>query len=125
MLQDKIRLGISLLDRVNPDWHWRVNTKALEMEYDQCCVLGQLYRSYEKGKVKLNLTDEQAYQAGFLSWFQRGYDWSQWLPFVGRRLTKAWKKAILNKREADAFEQKTSSISGGRGIDKVIWNTQE
>lgn len=104
MLQDKIRMGISILDNTNPDWHWRVNSKSLEMEYEQCCILGQLYGSYERGKFKLDMTDDQAYAFGFLSWFQKDYDWSKWLPFVGSRLSKAWKKAIIDKRMSDEFE---------------------
>lgn len=110
MLKDKICKGITMLDAVNPDWHWRVNPKALEMEYEQCCVLGQLYGGFERGKYKLNISDEQAYQLGFLSWFQRGYDWAQWLPFVGRRLSRAWKQAIINKREAEAFEHNITRL---------------
>ena len=104
MLRDKIKLGVCILDRKFPDWHWRVNLRELGMQYECNCVLGQLCGSYEEGKNKLKIDDQQAYELGLLSWWQRGYDWSKWLPFVGSRLTSAWRKVILDKRESDNFE---------------------
>jgi hypothetical protein len=104
MLQDKIRMCISVLDNKAPDWHWRLDPRNLDMKCEEYCVLGLLYGNYEDGKVKLGIDDKQAYKLGLLSWFQQSYDWSQWLPFVGTRLTRAWQKAIIDKRKSDEFE---------------------
>jgi hypothetical protein len=101
-MKDKIQMGMSILDRINPDWHWRINLKTLALDCDEFCVLGQLYGSYDKARKKLKLSDDQSYELGFLPWLQKKH--LNWLPFIGRRLTKAWRKAILNKRDADSFD---------------------
>lgn len=103
-IRSRIAAGVAFLNRVSPDWHWRVNTRKLAMEYESRCVLGQLYGEYTKALDRFEFTDKEAYKLGFCSIFQRRWDLSKFLPFVGRRLTKAWKKEIMARREQDRFQ---------------------
>ena len=99
-LEQKIQRGIQLLDEKVPDWHYRVSVhkENFGMEYSNCCILGQLFGDFDVGRKRLGLSDRQSYQLGFISWFQRYVDLSCVVPFVGRRLNRAWRKAILTKR---------------------------
>jgi len=97
---EKIKGGIMVLDYYSPDWHWRVNLHTLHMRHSDFYLLAQLFGSFEKGRKKLNMDDNQAYELGFASFWQFYFTR---LPFLANRLTKKWIKAIKAKRAAEEF----------------------
>lgn len=57
-MKARVQKGIALLDEKAPDW-WvpgKVDLDALDMQYGDSCVLGQIYGDYLDGCLKLGIS---------------------------------------------------------------------
>lgn len=73
-----------MLDQRKPGWWRKVDLDELDLAYGNTCVLGQVYKSFERGKRKLDLGDNPwvARRYGFYAFFR----WDA--------LTAEWRKVI-------------------------------
>jgi hypothetical protein len=42
----RVKRGVELLDRVNPDWFKKINLKTFQLDDANLCVLGQVYKDF-------------------------------------------------------------------------------
>lgn len=54
-LEEKVETGAQLLDLHKPDWYRAVDTRTLDMQSVDCCILGQCFESYSYGKKALGI----------------------------------------------------------------------
>ena len=89
MFRELIKRGWTLLDQtLGKGWWRRVRLRSLDLSNPECCVLGQLYRSYIDGKLVLGIE-------GFQDAELLGFDTT---PSGYAQLTDEWKDALRNKR---------------------------
>jgi len=104
-IRKRIQKGIVALDKIRPDWHWRINLSELDMKYSDACVLGLIFGDYNKLRLKGKSIDEfykWAYKNGFSPLCQAGkYDLAWLFPLTIRKHNKLWKEAVENKRYAE------------------------
>lgn len=94
-VRTKAERGARFLDRRQPGWFLRVNTKNFNMEDGRHCVIGQLFGVFEFGRRELGLSRRQVVRLGF------------YIPLFGltrttdyyRALTKAWVQEIETRLE--------------------------
>jgi hypothetical protein len=81
--------GAALLDRVVPGWWRRVRIRKLDISDDCNCVTGQLFGTYTKGLIELELGTDEAKDYGFENQIgSAGY----WI------LTDAWREELRARR---------------------------
>jgi hypothetical protein len=55
-----VKKGAYLLDEQFPEWRRQINLGILNLASSSCCVLGQLYGDYARGKDNLGLWEDGA-----------------------------------------------------------------
>jgi hypothetical protein len=70
----RVQRGVKLLDEKVPGWTDRIDPAELNMQYHETCMLAQLYGSYERGLMALNLDKHKAFRCGFI--LNRRHWWS-------------------------------------------------
>lgn len=48
-----IRAGMAFLDAMRPQWRRRIDLEKLDLSEPDCCVLGEVYGDYFKGRDRL------------------------------------------------------------------------
>jgi hypothetical protein len=93
-----VKRGISFLDRHYPQWIEHINVETLDVGFNEVCMLGQLFGSFENGQQVLGLIPLQAEWLGFNTWIGNDHE----------ELTACWKSAIekrLQYSDPFVFEQ--------------------
>ena len=98
--QEQIKMGMDVLDKVQPEWVEDIDLERLDIGSDFSCVLGQLYGTYASGvRNILGLTIEECIVSG------RPREWSIEHGFFSPacdgdkdELTREWKDAIIEER---------------------------
>lgn len=90
----RVRRGMKLLDNKKPGWEQEIDLGTLHLSSCSFCVLGQLYRDYERGCAELNLdverdTTDQAPKHGFEACFFAGINYEL--------LDEVWKDEISKR----------------------------
>lgn len=101
--QQRVWRGAELLDRVYPEWREHVDVNTLDMTSGVHCVLGQLastwpgmpddireWAQYQDVVEKLEWTEHETYDHGFVSHGFAGYD-----HLATARLAPLWVSEIL------------------------------
>jgi hypothetical protein len=97
-LRKDVEAGAFYLDEHHPGWFEKINLDTLDLSKQCRCVLGQLYRDYDRGLIEAKIADSvaplfsnacalRAIRLGFFSFGTKKYD----------KLTNAWKRAILDR----------------------------
>ena len=96
-LQKRSASGAKFLDSVNPTWWQNVYVNELDLQCCFNCVLGQLYETYDNGKQRLLLGEEQASLLGFNLGENEidRYDYE----ISYHILSEVWAQEIINRRE--------------------------
>lgn len=89
-----------VLDGDRPGWHHRVSLWSLDVGSRECCVLGQVYGSYEGGRSRLR--DRMSIRLMLRSVYVP--PWRQ--PFVD----ELWEREITTRRLASAEDQLRESV---------------
>lgn len=94
-LEEKVKRGAALLDKVDPHWAEKVHLETLDMGDCALCVLGNLYGDYMAGLKKLadhvNVTFVSGIDYGFSV---RRFDCGEFA-----NLEKLWCAEIASRRE--------------------------
>ncbi len=98
---------------VPADWRKRIDFDKLAMSSTDKCILGQIFGSFESGKVKLGLAGDPTVQA-----YAYGYD-TGGLTGSYALLRDAWKKA-LGKSDLFEIEVGKTYESGYKTLVKVL-----
>jgi hypothetical protein len=53
----RVKRGVELLDRVNPEWFKKINLKKFQLDDTSLCVLGQVYKNFHKAVSDLAKVD--------------------------------------------------------------------
>jgi hypothetical protein len=100
---ERVARGATLLDERVPGWRSLVKPADLRMTDGSTCIVGQLslagawerylYGPYTSGLEALGLTDQEAHQHGFVTY----YDGTEEMDYDGTAaLTEHWIKVINN-----------------------------
>ncbi len=92
-IEERVNAGIRLLDATRPGWHREIKIgEQFSMASAACCILGQLYGSYDKGHAALSLNGD-AHEYGFVIGLGEARDnWG--------RLRVEWVKRITERSAA-------------------------
>lgn len=63
--ESEVRAGMLFLDERVPGWWCRVDVDELRIRENDKCVLGQLFGSYDRACVELNMSYEDTTRLGF------------------------------------------------------------
>lgn len=94
MYETQISRGMDLLDGEKPDWIDDVDENKLRMTSCFACVLGQLYKHFNRGLFHLGIREPSYY--GFTIPYESASPGTEELYF--QRLTEEWQAAIRNRR---------------------------
>jgi hypothetical protein len=72
----------AMLDRVKPGWWKKIDLDTLNLASHRQCVLGQLYGSFDRGRVNLR---DMVYGDWALSCFYGNRDREAWIAEIERR----------------------------------------
>ena len=85
-LKSRVQRGIALLDEHVPGWEDKVDVMRLVLSSANSCVLGQVFDDYSAGVERLELSEEDASDHGFLLGSSDGYTY--------RELTAVWQETL-------------------------------
>ena len=80
--KEAVDRGIKFLDYFHPGWKEKIDVDELDMDDNECCILGQLYGDYCENPLEFN----QCYNYGFTG---SRVDMSE--------LTKEWKSRLVTR----------------------------
>jgi hypothetical protein len=92
---EAVAIGAALLDTVRPDWASELDLETFDIGSTRCCIIGQLYSSYNYGLAQLVPLTDDNYSAFVLLGRTFG--------FCGMDydvLQHAWFRAIAARRHA-------------------------
>jgi hypothetical protein len=84
----RVRAGMAYLDRISPGWREDVDIDNLKMSSDSRCIIGQVYGSYDRFRVRQYMTWKKAYDLGFYE----DDPFRRWIHYP--KLTQAWKQEL-------------------------------
>ena len=94
-----VAAGAAYLDGVIPSWFKQIDIDSLRLDDGTYCVLGQLYDTFSKGELTLDLCTEKSTELGFLAPFTSIPD--SWSRRFGS-LTRFWREEIRRRRRSRA-----------------------
>lgn len=94
-LDPRVAAGVELLDKYLPLWALQIDLGKFELSNGACCVLGQLYGGYERGKDSLrpHVTGRDPWdEFGFVTYGAHDYTHLEdhWRKVIRERQTAAW-----------------------------------
>lgn len=112
----RVAAGAAKLDEVMPGWHNKINLQILNVGSSRDCVLGQLFGRFWAAPLSLQYSRYGTFAESAASeeLSRNLYLYPTVLDEEYTRLTEAWKKLILARREAEtlaSLEQELASVS--------------
>lgn len=90
-IEQRVNLGIQLLDREVPGWQDHLDLAILDISSTSSCPISQLYNGYEEGARELGIWDNLEAQIEF------GFDGNSKLEIYEtecQQLTDEWKRQL-------------------------------
>lgn len=93
-IQERVAKGAEFMDDKAPNWAENIDCENFDIGVAHGCVLGQTFGDYWEAKNNLGLSDQDAFDLGFNTWFD-GYAEPDWTSHAS--LHKAWLAEIAKR----------------------------
>jgi hypothetical protein len=93
LMRDRARRGAAWLDTNMPGWHRRIDTARLDIEFTNCCIMGQLTGDYNDWQETVPPAFPMKH--GLFIRHQKDKNW--------RKQTDAWREEVTARQRAEVF----------------------